>query len=230
VICAVVPARGGSKGLPRKNLRLLNGRPLIAYAIEAGLTASLVDRVIVSTDDEEIAGVARQCGADVPFLRPPHLAADAAPTPPVVRHAVEWLEAGGARVDATVVLQPTAPFRRGTHVDSAIDLLQRTGAGSVVSVCEFEHSPYWMYALESGRLVPLLPDARNRARRQDQPALYRLNGALYVTRRDVLMGQGLITSEDAQALVMTRNESVDIENEADLRWAEWLVTGSRMAR
>jgi N-acylneuraminate cytidylyltransferase/CMP-N,N'-diacetyllegionaminic acid synthase len=225
VICAVVPARGGSKGLPRKNLRLLNGRPLLAYAVDAGLNARLVDRVIVTTDDEEIAAVARACGAEVPFMRPSELAADDTPTAPVLQHVVRWLEDHAAAVEGTVLLQPTSPLRRAHHVDAAIQLFRETGAGSVVSVCEVEHCPYWMYRLEQDVLEPFMSDAeRNRARRQDLPALYRLNGAVYVTRRDVLMLDGRIVAERSRAIEMSRAESLDVEDELDLRWGEWLAS------
>jgi len=230
VTCAVVPARGGSKGIPRKNLKLLAGRPLIAYAIETGLKARLVDRVIVSTDDAEIAAVAREWGAAAPFLRPASLAQDDTPTAPMLQHAVRWMEEQGERIDLVVLLQPTSPFRRPEHVDQAIQLLRESGASSAVSVCEVEHSPHWMYRLADQRLEPLMPGALNRTRRQELPLLYRLNGAVYVTTRDLLLNDGRILDDRPAAVVMSREESVDIDDELDFEWAEWMAARSAHRR
>jgi CMP-N,N'-diacetyllegionaminic acid synthase len=221
---AIVPARGGSKGLPRKNLRLLNGRPLIRHTIDAARAAALVCGVLVSTDDEEIASEARAAGADVPFLRPGHLALDETPAAPVVAHAIAYLEQQGARVDAIVLLQPTSPLRRAEHVDAAIQTFFASGADTVVSVCEVEHSPYWMYRLESGLLRPFMADDPSTfTRRQQLPVLYRLNGAIYVTSRHVVIDEHRIVGDTVRPLVMSADDSVDIDHEHDLERAEWLA-------
>jgi CMP-N-acetylneuraminic acid synthetase len=223
-IWAIVPARGGSKGLPGKNIRELNGWPLIRHTIDAARAASLVCGVLVSTDDDEIASVARAAGADVPFLRPAHLAQDDTPAAPVVEHAITYLEQHGEQVDAIVLLQPTSPLRRAEHVDAAVRLFFETGCDTVVSVCEVEHSPYWMYRLENGLLQPFVRDSPSTmTRRQQLPLLYRLNGAVYVTRRRVVMDEHRIMGETIRPLIMLPDESVDIDDEHDWERAQWLA-------
>jgi CMP-N-acetylneuraminic acid synthetase len=227
MICAIVPARGGSKGVPRKNLRAVGGRTLVARAIESARGASLVDRVIVSTDDEEIARVARQEGAEVPFLRPASLASDEAPAQPVLVHAVAGIEAAGGLVDTVVLLQPTSPLRRALHVNEAVHLFLHSGVDSVVSVCEVEHNPYWMYRMEGECLRPFTPDHElNRARRQDLPTFYRPNGAIYVMSRKLLMEDHLVIGNAPRPYLMSRRDSIDIDDELDLELAEWLSSRS----
>lgn len=220
----LITARGGSKSIPRKNVKLLAGKPLIAYTIEAGLQAQSLDRLIISTDDEEIAKLARRYGAEVPFLRPKELAADDTLTLPVVQHAVRWLEENEeAEIDVVVTLQPTSPLRRAEHIDLAVKKLLDTNADSVVSVCLAEHSLYWMKRLEGDRVFPFLPDAPEYTRRQDLPPVYRLNGAVYVTRRDVLMEQGRVLGKDTRAIVMDWESSIDIDTMLDLKLAELIL-------
>ncbi len=223
-ILAVIPARGGSRGVPRKNTYSLCGKPLIAYTIESGLQAQSLDRLIVSTDDEEITEVAQHYGAEVPFLRPKELACHDTPTVPVLQHAVHWLEANEGRcIDALVTLQPTSPLRRAEDIDAAVQKLLDTGADSVVSVCLAKHSPYWMKRLEGDRMFPFLPHAPEYTRRQELPPVYRLNGAVYVTRRDVLMEQGRMLGEDTRAIVMDQESSLDTDTILDLKLAELIL-------
>ena len=229
MICAIVPARGGSRGIPRKNLRPFRGRPLVCHAIDVARAAALVERVLVSTDDPEIADVARAAGAEAPFLRPAALAQDDTPTLPVLQHAVRWLEGSGTSVTAVVVLQPTSPLRTAREVDAAIRIFLETGADSVASVCEVDESPFWMQRLEGDRLVPFVPEGMAYLRRQDLPRLYRLNGAIYVTRRSVLMDTERVVGADTRALVMDRRQSVDIDDELDFQLAE-LVASSQVRR
>jgi len=224
-ILALIPARGGSKGIPYKNARLLMGKPLIAYTIEAALQSQYQLRVVVSTDDEEIAEVARTADAEVPFLRPAELARDKAPTLPVVQHALGWLEQHeGYKPDLVVLLQPTSPLRRAEHIDQGIKLLLQTDADSVVSVCEVEHSPYWMRVLDNeGRVKPFVEGDHEFSRRQDLPPVYRLNGALYVTKRRIVMEERCLLGDDVRALVMAREDSIDIDDEVDFLLAELLL-------
>lgn len=223
MICAIVPARGGSKGVPRKNLRLVAGRSLLALAIESARGARLVDRVIVSTDDEEIASVAREEGADVPFMRPASLASDDAPAQPVIEHAIGCIEQRDGAVDAVVLLQPTSPLRRADHVDEALRLFRDSGTESVVSVCELEHSPYWAYRLDGECLTPFAVDQElNRARRQLLPTLYRPNGAIYVMSRRLVMEERLVIGPMARPYLMSRRDSIDVDDELDLELADWL--------
>ncbi len=223
-ILAVVPARGGSKGLAQKNVRPLAGKPLIAYTIEAALGSRYGLRVVVSTDDEKTASVAQEAGAQVPFMRPPVLAEDATPMFPVVKHAVQWLaQHESYEPDLIVLLQPTSPLRRAEHIDEAIELVLSSGADSAVSLCETEHSPYWMQVVDSKGMVKPFMDARKEhTRRQNLPTVYRLNGAVLVTRRTVL-NQGRLLGDNTRAFIMDREVSVDIDDEIDFLLAEMLI-------
>ena len=221
MILGLIPARGGSKGVPRKNVRQLAGKPLIAWTIEAALDAPSLDRVVVSTDDEEIAEIARAHGAEVPFLRPAELARDETADLPVYRHALAEL----GEPDSVAWLRPTAPLRAAEDIEAALGLLGETGADTVRSVTEAEHSPYLMGRLDGGRLVPLLGDVPER--RQLLPLVYRLNGAVDVVRcssvGDVLFGG------DVRAYVMPAERSVDVETELDLLLAEANLNASTPA-
>jgi CMP-N-acetylneuraminic acid synthetase len=218
VTVAVIPARGGSRGLPGKNLRSLGREPLIAHTIRAGLGAHGVDRVLVSTDDEAIASVARGCGAEVPFLRPAALAEDATPTAPVVEHAVRQLESAGAAVDVVVTLQPTSPLRAAALVDAALDLLATSGARSVVTVTPLGHPASVIGSLDGGRFLacPLPADAD--VRRQAAPSGVRITGAVYVTRRD-LLAEGRLLDDAPAALLTDGDATIDIDDLAGLRAA-----------
>jgi CMP-N,N'-diacetyllegionaminic acid synthase len=216
---AIIPARGGSKGLPRKNILPLEGKPLIAYTILAARAARSIQRTIVSTESAEIAEVAREYGAEVPFLRPLELAQDDTPTLPVLKHVLNQIEAAeGSKPEIVVVLQPTSPLRKAADVDAAVRLLEQTQADSVISVCAVEHHPALMKRLESDRLVPLLPNSPEYARRQDLPPVYRPNGAIYVTRRQVLLDNHIM-GPDTRALLMDAESSVDIDTRLDLKIA-----------
>lgn len=224
-VVGVITARGGSKSIPKKNIAPLAGKPLIAWTIEVALQSHSLSRVIVSTDDGEIAQVSRQWGAEVPFLRPVELARDETPTFPVVLHALEWLKQHeGYQPEIVILLQPTSPLRRPEHIDQGIKLLLQTNADSVVSVCEVEHSPYWMRVLDDeGRVKPFVETDREFLRRQDLPPVYRLNGALYVTRRRTIIEDKRLLGDDVRALVMAHEDSIDIDDEVDLLLAELLL-------
>jgi CMP-N,N'-diacetyllegionaminic acid synthase len=220
----VIPARGGSKSIPRKNAKVIAGKPLLAWTVESALRSKTLNQVIVSTDDEEIAGIGRKWGARVPFIRPFELAQDDTPTLPVIQHAVSWLESTEGYIpEIVLLLQPTSPLRRTEHIDQAVELLLQTGADSVVSVCLSEQSPYWMKRLEGDRVFPFLNKAPEYTRRQDLPRVYRLNGALYATRYDVLMRQRRILGEDTRAIVMDAGSSIDIDSQLDFKIAEMLL-------
>jgi CMP-N-acetylneuraminic acid synthetase len=222
-IVAVIPARAGSKGIPRKNLVRIAGRPLIAYAIEAARKATSVDRVIVSTDDNEIADVARELGAQVPFLRPAELANDAAPMLGVMRHALAWLESQGVAVEALVLLQPTSPLRTGRHVEEAIALFRSAPASSVVSVVEVPHqfNPVSVMKLSAqGTLVPFLGDQVIAIRRQDKPNAYARNGpAVLISHPDTLRS-GQLYGASCLPYLMSEEDSLDIDTPQDLLLAE----------
>jgi CMP-N-acetylneuraminic acid synthetase len=222
----LIPARGGSKGVPRKNVRELGGKPLVAWTIESAKACLGVDRVVVSTDDEQIGDICRESGADVPFLRPADLARDDTPDRPVYDHAVEWLaEHAGYRPDAVVWLRPTAPLRKPQDIDASLGVLVETGCDSVRSVCPVEHHPYWMRTLEGDRLTPLLPQAGEDAfyQRQLLPNVYRLNGAVDVVRCSSVAQTTGLFGGDVRGYVMPLERSVDIDSETDFTLAELLL-------
>jgi CMP-N,N'-diacetyllegionaminic acid synthase len=222
-IVAVIPARGGSKGIPRKNLVRIAGRPLIAYAIDAARTAVSVDRVLISTDDSEIADVARELGAEVPFLRPPELADDTAPMLGVLRHALAWLESQRMTVEALVLLQPTSPLRTGRHVEEAIALFRSAPPSSVVSVVEVPHqfNPVSVMKLSAqGTLTPFFGDQAVVTRRQDKPKAYARNGpAVLVCHPDTLRS-GELYGASCLPYLMSEEDSLDIDGPRDLTVAE----------
>ncbi len=223
-ILAIVPARGGSKGLPGKNIRPLQGRPLIAWSIEAGLQSRYVDELIVSTDCHAIAEAARTAGAGVPFIRPADLATDSARSIDATIHAVEQLEEMGATFDLIMLLQPTSPLRSSQDIDEAVELFFSRQAQSVVSVCENDHHPWWSNTLPSdGNMADFLrPEALN-ANRQTLPPYYRLNGAIYLTEIGNLKKNDSFFGPRTFAFVMPRDRSVDIDGILDFHLAEAIL-------
>lgn len=220
----VIPARGGSKGIPHKNIVNLTGKPLIAYTIQAALKSKNSQRVIVSTDDVKIAEVAKSYGAEVPFLRPAELAKDDAPSLLVIQHAVKYVEENeGHKFDVVVVLQPTSPLRSKEYIDEAVEKLLRTGADSVVTVCEVKHHPFWSFTAKGDNLYPFSKKGITIGKRQDLPEIYAVNGAVYALRRDVLFEQNSLYGKDTRAVVMPYEESLDIDNYFDLFIAEMML-------
>ena len=221
---AVIPARGGSKGIPRKNLRTVGGRPLIAWAIEAARN-SAVDRTILSTDDEEIARVAREWGGEVPCLRPPLLAGDAVSVVPAVRHA---METAGARYDYVVVLQPTSPLRRAADIDDGLRRIVAAGAATCVSVVEVRESPVWMFWLgAAGRLTPVLDTTLRPERRQEAPVAVVPDGTFYIAAWEWLLARDTLVDEHSIGCVIPRERSIDVDWESDLAVAEALLQFNR---
>ena len=225
-VVGIIPARGGSKGIPRKNLHDVAGKPLIAYTIEAAKKSRLLTRVIVSTDDEEIAGVAKYYGAEIPVLRPKELAHDSSPTIRAIRHMVGHIEEQGGKVDVAVTLQPTSPLRDARDIDGTVKALFDTGADSVISVTEAKHSPYLMFTLKGDKLVPFFGE-ETKIRRQDLPKVYSLNGAIYATQRDTLMEGNSLYGKDIRAYVMPEERSLDVDTLLDLRIMDLLLKDQR---
>lgn len=222
VLC-VIPARGGSKGLPRKNLRLLGGRPLIAYTIETAASCEEIDRTIVSTDDQEIAETAKSLGAEVPFLRPAELARDDSSTIDVLLHAMGWVETHEGRpYDIVLLLHVTAPLRRADDVGACLRLVAVEGAPNAFTVTPAHANPYFnmVEADESG--VRLCKQG-SFAGRQNAPEVFEINGAAYAWEWDVLRNQRAVLLPDTRLHVMPRDRSVDIDAELDLRVAECLL-------
>lgn len=230
-VLGLIPARGGSKGIPRKNIKLLAGRPLIAYTIVAALEARTLDRVVVSTDDSEIAECARRCGADVPFLRPVRYATDDATATSVVKHACAWLEEQeGFRASAVAWLVPTCPLRGADLVDRAVTAMREASqdTDSVVTIHAAPGHPYFLCTLlDNGRVRDWLPMDRKPQNRQDVPAVYQVSQAVYVSRGSYLQRVGeaepLVNLSAAVGLLIERAEGVDIDTLDDFVYAEHLM-------
>lgn len=226
-ILAVIPARGGSKGVPRKNIRPLGGKPLVAHAIDAALgVKDLLYRVIVSTDDEEIAEVARAAGAEVPFLRPADLANDKAPMVPVEQHAVAFVEAqDNVTIDWVLLLQPTTPFRSAEDIRTAVEMALEGGCDSVISVVELKAGhPIQTKKIVNDRLVPYCIEEPEGIRRQDcKPEAYLRNGAIYLTRREALIDHDSIWGKEIRPYVMPEERSVNIDGPMDFKLAQFLI-------
>ncbi len=224
---AVIPARGGSKGVPRKNVHPVLGRPLLSYTVDIALAARhLLHDLVLSTDDEEIADVGRSLGLEVPFLRPPELAGDRVPMAPVLHHAVSFVERrDGVRMDWVLLLQPTEPFRTVEDIAAAMRLAEEGGCDSVISVARvYSVHPILMKRIEDGRLLPYCMEEREGTRRQDyDPPAYMRNGAIYLTRRDVLMDRGSIWGDVIRPYVMPPERSVSVDEELDLKVIEAIM-------
>lgn len=217
-VLALIPARGGSKGLPRKNVLPLGGKPLIAWSIEAARGSGLVDRLILSSDDQEIISVAKTWGCEVPFVRPAELATDQAGSLDVVRHA---LSAIPERYDFVVLLQPTSPLRTSDDIDGCIRLCMTRGAATCVTVCAVDKTPYWMFKKDpSDRLIPLFPASEMPQSRQQAPVVYQLNGAVYVARTEHIIKGGMLVDADTVGYVMSGSRSTDIDTKEDLQSLE----------
>ena len=223
-ILGVIPARGGSKGIPSKNLALLAGRPLLAYTADAVKASTRLTRTIVSTDDERIAECAKSLGLEVPFMRPSSLAADDVPMLPVLGHAIDTLKADGFAADIVVLLQPTSPLRRGEHIDAAVVWLERTAADSVVSVVEVPHqfNPTSVMRIDEGLLKPFL-EGPTITRRQDKPRLFARNGPAVLAVRASVIREGSLYGKTSWPLGMSAEDSLDIDTPWDLSVAECVL-------
>ncbi len=222
-ILALIPARGGSKGLPGKNIKLIAGKPLLHWTIEAAKQCSWLDKIVVSTEDQRIATAAREAGAEVPFLRPQELAGDTVSGMDVVIHAIEWFENKGQHFDLLILLQPTSPLRTSVDIENAIKLLFERQAKAVISVCENEHPPYWSNILPDDLSMKNFIDHSALKNRQDLPVFYRLNGAIYLSDIDYLKKQRGFWGDDTYAYIMPRERSVDIDSLLDFKLAEILL-------
>jgi CMP-N-acetylneuraminic acid synthetase len=226
-VLGIVPARGGSKGVPGKNVRPLAGRTLLEYTARAARESGVLDRVILSTDSPDIADTGRQAGLDVPFMRPAMLAADDTPMLPVVLHALESLARNGWSPDIIVLLQPTSPLRRPGHIRDAVTTLRDTKADSVVTVVELPRhlSPDYVMRIEGGRLQPFLLEGARVTRRQDARPAYSRDGTVYAFWRATIERFGGIYGEDCRPLLIDARESLSIDSPADWDEAERLLAG-----
>ncbi|WP_017211316.1 cytidylyltransferase domain-containing protein [Clostridium beijerinckii] len=223
-ILSVIPARGGSKGVPRKNVRQLNGKPLIAYTIEEAKKSRYIDRIVVSTEDEEIAAVSREFGAEVPYLRPKELADDNSPTVDCVIHMLNWLkENENYMPDYVCLLQCTSPLRTFEDIDRTIEKLINTHMDGALSVCEADINPYWTNVFEGDKLKYFIEEGKQITRRQDLPKIYSVNGSVYIIKTDVLLYNKTFEVDNITAYIMKNENSIDIDNEIDFKFAELLV-------
>jgi CMP-N-acetylneuraminic acid synthetase len=208
--------------MPKKSIAPCAGRPLLAYTCDAALASNRLGRVILSTDDEEIAAAGRACNIEVPFLRPKELAADDTPMIAVMRHALEWLEQAGETITALVLLQPTSPLRRANHIDEAIDLLFNTGANTVVSVVEVPHqfNPVSVLRMKNGYLDPFVEGQPLITRRQDKPKAYARNGPAVLVARPDLIRANCLYGARTMGYLMAAEDSLDVDDLADLEAAE----------
>lgn len=225
-VLGIVTARGGSKAIPRKNIALLAGKPLLAYTADTALASSKLERIVLSTDDPEIARVGRSYGLDVPFMRPQELAKDDTPSIPVMQDVVRRLEEAGDRYDATLLLQPTNPLRTVEDIDGAIELLAASGADSVISYTDIgeRHPARMKYVDHDGRVLdPPFAEQFEGQPRQQLSKMYLRDGSIYLTRRDVLMCQNSLKGKDCRAWIIPEERSRNIDSPFDLFLVEQIM-------
>ena len=220
---AIIPARGGSKGIPHKNIMDLCGKPLISYSIEAAKRSKYIDYVLVSTDDVGIKEVSMKYGANVPFLRPEKISSDEAKSIDVVLHGIEFLKNHGEKFDYVVLLQPTSPLRTHEDMDSAIELILEKKENSLVSLCQVDENPILMRTIEENNLKPILQFNGDNLRRQDLPTYYIFNGALYINTVAMLLKENAFVNEKSIPYIMEKNKSVDIDTIIDAKLAEYIL-------
>ncbi len=223
-ILAIIPARGGSKGIPRKNIKEINNKPLISFTIEEAKKSKYINRVIVSTDDREIAEISKNYGAEIPFLRPKELAEDNSPGIDHIIYCIKWLKNNENYLpDYICILQCTSPLRKVKQIDEAIEMLLDKNIDSVVSICESEVSPYWMKKLENNKLKDFLDNIPLYANRQALPTVYRLNGAIYLCKTKLLLKTLSFYNENTVPYIMNKVSSVDVDDLIDFKFAEFLI-------
>lgn len=220
IVLAVIPARGGSKRLPRKNIKELAGKPLIAWTIEEAKKSKYIDKLILSSEDEEIINVAKMWGCEVPFKRPKKFAQDDTPGVEPVLHVLQMLPG----YDYVVLLQPTSPLRTVEDIDGCLMECIVANSNSCISVTEAEKSPFWMYTLTDEKtLQPIIEQKEDHLRRQENPMVYVLNGAVYIARCDWLMDNKSFRDSKTMAYVMPKKRSIDVDEEIDFKMAESLL-------
>jgi CMP-N,N'-diacetyllegionaminic acid synthase len=221
-ILAIIPARGGSKRVPKKNIKSLFGKPLIYYSINSALQSQYIDKVIVSTEDEEIKDISIQFGAEI-VERPNNLAEDESSTIDVVFHVLDMLKENSYEPTLIILIQPTSPLRDNEDIDEAIELFLKSKCDILMSVCETQHPPFWCLKLEEGFLKPIFDNKYLSMRSQDLEKAYQPNGAIFITRPKDLTINKSFYSENAIPYIMPLEKSVDIDDEFDFMIAEFLM-------
>lgn len=224
-VCALIPARGGSKGLPHKAIASLNAKPLIAYTIEAALKSVYIDKIVVSTDNDKIADVAKKHGAEIPFMRPPEISADDSSAMEYIDHALDFFANNGEFFpDITMILQPTSPLRTVEDIDKALELIINSQAKSLVSLYHSEISPYWFKKVNNNNFISdFIQQPSNYIRRQDTDNLYLLNGAIFIIYSNHFLSGKILVDHETIAYIMPPERSVDIDTMLDLQFAEFLL-------
>ena len=221
-IISIIPARGGSKGIPRKNIKLLNGKPLISYSIDASNSCSLIDETYVSTEDGEISEISKGNNAEV-IERPDELAGDDSSSIDVILHVLDYLEDKGELPDLFVLLQPTSPLRTSEDIEASINSFLESDCDSLVSVCKLDHRSLLNFSLEDGFLVQNNNESLFNSRRQDMPSYYSLNGAIYITTPGFIRKNRSFYSDKTIPHVMSKEKSIDIDTSFDFKLAEFLL-------
>lgn len=221
---AIIPARGGSKRLPGKNIKLLGDKPLIAWTIEAAIESNIFDHVFVSTDSQEIADISKQHGAEVPFLRPEYLSSDTATTNDVITHLIAWFESEyDQKTSLIAVLQPTSPLRNARHIIEAIKEMKNKSAKAIISVCQLEHPIQFCNQLGPDGSMAGFINTKDIKRTQDLKPTYRLNGALYIFYRGYVGRMQDLYSDGTYAYIMSSKLSIDIDTQDDFNLAEYYL-------
>ena len=227
-ILAIILARGGSKRIVNKNIKELNGKPLIAYTIEEAQKSKYLDRLILSTDDEEIIRVAKQFGAEIAFLRPKELATDTTTSEDAMVHAINWLSNNeGYNSDYVMLLQPTSPLRKAEDIDNAFEKLIKEKGDSIISLCKVDKHPYGMMKIENGKAIPYISNRKKYNRKQDLPNLYYINGAIYITKTNLFLKTKLLLAGKLIPYIMPKERSIDIDDIFDWRIAELFILNSK---
>jgi len=221
---AVIPARGGSKGLPGKNIKILSGKPLIAYTIETAINSNVFDKIIVSTDDPNIAEISKRFGVEVPFLRPEYLATDTATSMDVIIHAVNWLEDNNEKFEYVMKLQPTSPLRTAEDIINSFELLEKKNADSIISVSKCEDHPLWTNTLDDTlSMEDFVNEEIKDKNRQELEDYYKLNGVIFLSKTKKLLSTKDWYGDNSYAYIMESVRSIDIDNIIDFKLAEILI-------
>lgn len=222
-ILAIIPARGGSKGILNKNIIDLCGKPLIAYSIEEALKTKYIDKVFVSTDSEKIKDISLNWGADVPFMRSDELSSDSAKSIDVVLHCLEYFNNVDEYYDYVILLQPTSPLRNCKDIDDALEMIINKNGSSLVSVCPVEQNPVLMRTIENDRMNEIVNCQKDNLRRQELPEFYIFNGAIYINSVQMLYNEKAFVNENTIPYVMDKNKSIDIDEPKDIVLAEFFL-------
>lgn len=221
---AIITARSGSKGLPDKNIKLLNGKPLLVYTIDAAIESNIFDEIFVSTDSAEYADIAKKYGASVPFLRSDETSGDNSSSWDVVREALDKYKQLGREFDTIALLQPTSPLRRAEDIVAGYNLMSKKNANVIVAVCETEHSPLWCNILPDDlSMKGFVSDEVLNKPRQELPSYYRINGALYIVKTSLLRGDFDLYNNQCYAYIMEKRYSIDIDDELDFQMAQIMM-------